>query len=458
MKAKTWSALFNRQGFEVAEVKNGVFDCKSESAENIEFLLESLDNGKIAYRYHSFILSIESAPITEGEWLKLVDFENRGHAGFYFRADCEIPRVFELDTHISGIVRQLNRLGLYTNGSCDGHGTRHALVMIKRDEDVETSKNVLLAAGINRIVTRGRNMRLLITERAQLLDVAEKLQLIEKGWLKEGSSYIREQFFYHSLEELLSIDGESGNEEGVRSYVLDQLRDVVDHVTVDQYGNILAQKTYRNGNGPTMLLNAHLDTVESFIPGRVLQKDGAIWSSSEGILGADDRAGVAVVLEMAKRLDASDFRGKVKFIFTVKEEVGLVGARAVNEYFLWDVDAAIVVDRRGAGDIVTSCGGQIPFCHEAYGEFIEGVAMSQGLQGWKTTSGGSSDTRIWAEHGIHSVYLSAGYQNEHTDMETLDVTASYRTLNLLEGVFAQGRELQRIVNRLRRLNRRARAI
>ena len=89
--------------------------------------------------------------------------------------------------------------------------------------------------------------------------------------------------------------------------------------------------------------------------------------------------------------------------------MGLSEQETWNETFLWGTNAAIVVDRRGTGDIVTSCGGYIPFCEEAYGRLIEQAAMEAGLSGWKCTQGGSSDTRIWAEHGIQSVNLSAGY-------------------------------------------------
>ena len=50
------------------------------------------------------------------------------------------------------------------------------------------------------------------------------------------------------------------------------------------------------------------------------------------ILGADDRAGVAVLLNLAETLYQSPtFSGRIKFIFTVEEEVGLVGARNVDE-------------------------------------------------------------------------------------------------------------------------------
>ena len=75
-----------------------------------------------------------------------------------------------------------------------------------------------------------------------------------------------------------------------------------------------------------------------------------------------------------------------------------------------------------------SCEGDIPFCEEAYGGLIEQAAMEAGLSGWKCTQGESSDTRIWAEHGIQSVNLSAGYQYEHSDDEYLEVQACYGTV------------------------------
>ena len=44
----------------------------------------------------------------------------------------------ELDTYICGIVRHLNRLGFYTNGSCDGHGRHSASIsIVKNEKDME---------------------------------------------------------------------------------------------------------------------------------------------------------------------------------------------------------------------------------------------------------------------------------------------------------------------------------
>lgn len=113
----------------------------------------------------------------------------------------------------------------------------------------------------------------------------------------EYVEFYHRQLFYTNLEKLLSINGKSGEEEIVRQFVYEQLSEIVDHITVDQSGNILEQKKYHSGNGPTILLSAHLDIGEDLEHDRVILKNGKIWSSSKGILGADDRAGVAVRLQ-----------------------------------------------------------------------------------------------------------------------------------------------------------------
>ncbi|MCP8970849.1 M20/M25/M40 family metallo-hydrolase [Ectobacillus ponti] len=448
---KTWNQLFVRQGFRVCEKEQGAFDGRGETEENMVFLLECLQRAGVPVHGDACLFQIEAAPIAEAEWLAAVEFQSRGIGeGLWFRPGQEEPKVRELDTYISGVVRELNRLGLFTILSCDGHGRRLPFVELASEKDTELAEVLLLAAGVKRVqVRRGRTLAML-TEREELLDVAEKLHCVQPEWLQEGAEYVRRQFFYLQVEELLSVSGVSGSEGEIRQLVYHKLEPFVDHMMVDSYGNLVAQKKCRRGNGPTILLNAHLDTVEELVPGRRIEKNESIWSSSAGILGADDRAGVAVLLETARCLDASGFSGTVKFLFTVEEEVGLCGAREVAEHFLWDVDAAIVVDRRGTGDIVTSCGGWEFFCQEAYGELFEDMAVLEGLSGWKCTAGGSSDTRIWAQQGIQSVNLSAGYQHEHTDHETLDVGACYGTLQLVKGVFRHADLLRGVLREIRR--------
>ena len=452
---KNWNQLFARHGWLLKEGKENIFTCTLETKMNIEFLTECLDQANVEYFYDGKTLEVEGTPVSEQEWLEILDFKNRGMGGYlWFAPGKEEPKVRELDTFICGIIRQLNRLGIFTDGSCVGHGKRLAYVrVVKNEKDIHQLMQIFAAIGLNRVQLREQSQGYHISfpyKREQLLEAVEKLSSIKDEWMVQGPEFAKEQLFYHLLEKLLSIPGESGNEGMIRDYVKEKLTPFVDYISVDRNGNLLAEKTYKAGSGPTVLLNAHLDVVEEFAPNRILIKENEIWSSNKGILGADDRAGVAVLLHVAEQLKDSSFSGKVKFIFTVKEEAGLVGARKVDDYFLWGTDAAIVVDRRGKGDIVTSCGGYIPFCDDAYGSFFEKIAKEDGLTGWKCTAGGSSDTRIWAEHGIQSVNLSAGYQHEHTVDEYLDVNACYQTAKLIQGFFEKGRELRGVLRELRR--------
>lgn len=61
------------------------------------------------------------------------------------------------------------------------------------------------------------------------------------------------------------------------------------------------------------------------------------------------------------------------------------------------------------------------FCTKEFARFIEGIAYLEEFGQWKSTPGGSSDTVVWASHGIQSFNLSAGYNFEHTGREQLDV-------------------------------------
>ena len=243
----------------------------------------------------------------------------------------------------------------------------------------------------------------------------------------------RMERFTKRLLPLLKINGPSGRETAIRRFVEGQLKGKTDWVDVDAYGNLLAQKCY--GPGPVVLLSAHLDTVEASPPRREIIQEGHILRSSAGILGADDRAGIAVILELLDFLPRSRFKGTVKVAFTVEEEIGCLGSREIDPDFLGDVIGAIVVDRRGNRDIVTSCAGRGRFCPDQYGRIFKEAGLLAGMPDWEMTPGGMSDAYVFALMGIPSVNLSVGYHHPHTKREYLDLSAALDTLRLLETVF-----------------------
>jgi tripeptide aminopeptidase len=93
-------------------------------------------------------------------------------------------------------------------------------------------------------------------------------------------------------------------------------------------GNLLARIP---GRGEAwVMLCAHLDTVPHRGPIEVVEKDGVFRSAGDTILGADNKAAVAVLLELAARHAADPAPVGLELVLTVAEEDGLRGARELD--------------------------------------------------------------------------------------------------------------------------------
>lgn len=127
---------------------------------------------------------------------------------------------------------------------------------------------------------------------------------------------------------LVRIDSLSRQEQAIGEHVMALLRELGATVERDEIGNVFAQL---DGRGEPLLLNAHLDTV---VPGNGVQpvvQDGVIRSDGRTVLGSDDKAGVAIILEVLRAIREKGLpRPPVDVLFTVQEELGLRGARAFD--------------------------------------------------------------------------------------------------------------------------------
>jgi putative aminopeptidase FrvX len=238
----------------------------------------------------------------------------------------------------------------------------------------------------------------------------------------------------NQLIELLNIHGVSGDEGRVRNYLKPVLSELTDKVEVDLYGNLLATKKFGNGKGATVLLSAHMDTVKGVQKNRKLIENNGVITSNKGALGADDRAGIAIILTVLRNMKDIAFDGTVKISFSREEEIGCIGASQIDPKFYDDVDLAIVVDRRGNRDIVVGCGQA--FCSNNVGSFMEDVAKMADMDDWKCVEGGISDAMTFSENGINSINLSAGYRHEHTDKEYVVISDMKDTTQLILQAFA----------------------
>lgn len=95
-------------------------------------------------------------------------------------------------------------------------------------------------------------------------------------------------------------------------------------------GNLIARFP---GNTPVspLMLNAHMDTVS---PGKgvsVVFKDGIFTSDGTTILGADDKSAIAIIIEtMRVILENNLSHGPLELVFTICEEIGLMGAKHLD--------------------------------------------------------------------------------------------------------------------------------
>ncbi|WP_148347846.1 M20/M25/M40 family metallo-hydrolase [Bacillus rubiinfantis] len=325
----------------------------------------------------------------------------------------------------------MNELGIYTHGSCDGHGKGPANILLLKYLTFPQKRLLLAAApAALRLRIHGKSIYIHYKNRNHLLDFGENLFTLSQ--IPEAITRLEAEHFKHRLIELLTIPGVSQEERRIRQFLQRRLDQLTDYTYVDRKGNLMAMKNC--GTGPTILLSAHMDTVDDIVPDREIIEEGTMLKSSAGILGADDRAGIAVILEILSAIQQTNFNGTLKVAFTVEEEIGCRGSREIDQDFLEDVTGAIVIDRRGNRDIVTSYANFIPFCPTEYGKLFEKAGELAGMNDWQMTPGGLSDAKIFAEMGIPSVNLSAGYANEHTDWETVDYLATYETFTLVEAL------------------------
>jgi tripeptide aminopeptidase len=155
--------------------------------------------------------------------------------------------------------------------------------------------------------------------------------------------------------ELAAVPSPSGQEAAVAGNVRRYLRDLGLGVEEDGAGNLLARLEPTEGGGTPIFLCAHLDTVPPRGPIEPVVDDGFVRNGADTILGADNKAAVAVMLESARLLLAEGRpHAGVELLFTTREETGLEGAKEFDQARL-HARLGFVYDYSGSvGDVVVA--------------------------------------------------------------------------------------------------------
>ncbi len=165
----------------------------------------------------------------------------------------------------------------------------------------------------------------------------------------------------------------------------------------------------------------------------------------------DNRASVACLLELAKRLSDKKLPLSVAFVLSDSEELGLRGIRTAA--FREEPDEAIVVDVSfgdGQGIDPSECGklgsgamlGFSPAFSKAVSNKLKNIAESKNIPYQTEVMGGNSGTNAdmvsVSKSGVKTATVSIPLRNMHTETEVLDLNDLNSVCDIIEEYILSG--------------------
>ena len=152
---------------------------------------------------------------------------------------------------------------------------------------------------------------------------------------------------------LCRIASPFGHERAVSERVQQELRGMRAEAEADAAGNLLARLPGRGER--SILLCAHLDTVDDGgVPIDPVIVDGGWENANDGILGADNKAAVAVILELARRCSVEGSPVGLELLFTTGEENALEGIKEFDVARLQSDFGYVFDHATPIGEVVTA--------------------------------------------------------------------------------------------------------
>lgn len=158
---------------------------------------------------------------------------------------------------------------------------------------------------------------------------------------------------------LCEIPSPTGEERAVADAVLAELRDLGVQVVEDSAaaaaragaGNLIAR--IPGERDEWVMFGCHLDTVPHDGPIEAVLSDGVYRSRGETILGADNKAAVTVLVELAAKHAHGPPPVGLEILFTVAEEDGLRGAKEVDPEALRSPFGFVLDHASPIGEVIT---------------------------------------------------------------------------------------------------------
>ncbi|MDG5470726.1 M20/M25/M40 family metallo-hydrolase [Jeotgalibacillus sp. ET6] len=200
---------------------------------------------------------------------------------------------------------------------------------------------------------------------------------------------INEKRLLDEFLELVQVDSETKYEAEIAEVLKKKFSDLGVHVAEDSSmsetghgaNNLICTLEGTKQGADPIYFTSHMDTVT---PGKGIKpvvKDGYVHSDGTTILGADDKAGIAAMIELVHQLKENQVsHGTIQFIITAGEESGLVGAKALDPSYV-KAKYGFAVDSDGdVGGIIVAAPTQAKVRAVIHGKTAHaGVAPEKGV-------------------------------------------------------------------------------
>lgn len=178
---------------------------------------------------------------------------------------------------------------------------------------------------------------------------------------------LKPENLWRYFSELSDIPRESGNEEGVRQFLLAFAKEHNLEAIVDSIGNVIIRKQAYKGfeMRPWVALQGHMDMVcvkeegsnHDFSKDPItLVRDGDFLKADKTTLGGDNGIAIALVLDILS--DPTCKHGPIEALFTISEETGLNGAFGVEQKYI-NSRLMLNLDSEEEGVLYIGCAGGI---------------------------------------------------------------------------------------------------
>lgn len=172
---------------------------------------------------------------------------------------------------------------------------------------------------------------------------------------------------WNNFYQICQIPHPSGSLTKISDFIIDFAKKNNLKFNVDQAGNILIKKSATKGreNSPIVVLQSHLDMVpqKNSDVNHDFEKDPLTltiendWlKASRTTLGADNGIGVAATLAILEATSLT--HGPIEALFTIDEEVGMIGAKNLNENS-FDGKILLNMDSEEEGELFVGCAGGV---------------------------------------------------------------------------------------------------